>query len=468
MTAVYRDNEEVFRQFNRYSGNAKSLVRKALTSVTNVGEALIPQKLEQVITNTVLYLLPEMAVINPEFDNQKLHEFNRLIKLPKQGGAMGEGGRTPTRNAQYSRDGVRMKVVRRKGAVTNFLQDTSQKYLDAAATEMENHLYAHVLDLVGYMYYGNSTANPYEFSGLDHFINGQKNRINKVAGGEVPTSLKFLDDMIDNNTRKQGAHHRKCFLMSPEMLSKVSRLLENVRIIQGLNGAGLTHIEIAGGWRLNAYRNIPIIESTYTRPVEQMGNIAVTKVDTGVIPPGTYYFEVTPVTYNGEQLASTVQSITVPAGGAASISIGFTPHEGAFQYRIYVGTNATNGTLKAITSAFQYDVDGTIIGDINSYTFTSNPITAGLEVTGTMANDVPPRATGGVAPENIYMWDLDKIQGLGKFAYTNTAGSKFQGLVTVQDIYPDDDYLPFLVKTYGALVPSFSDSSSIVRGLRVE
>jgi hypothetical protein len=81
---------------------------------------------------------------------------------------------------------------------------------------------------------------------------------------------KFLDNMIDNNTRKQGSHHRKCFLMSPEMLSKVSRLLENVRLIQGLNGAGLSQIEIAGGWRLNAYRNIPIIESTYTRPVEQI------------------------------------------------------------------------------------------------------------------------------------------------------------------------------------------------------
>lgn len=461
-------NTQVFQQVNKYAGNARNLVQKALSSVTGQGEALIPQKLEQVITNTILYLLPEMAIIEPEFDNQKLHEFNRLIALPKQGGAMGEGATTPTRNAQYMRDGVRMRVIRRKGAVTNFLKDASEKYIDAAAVEMENHLYAHALDLSFYMYYGNNTANQFEFSGIDSFINGTINRKNKALGGEVPTTLKFLNDMIDNNSRKQGAHHKKAIIMSPEMLSKVSSLLENVRLMQGLTGSGLTQIEINGGWRLNAYRNIPIIETTFTRPQEQTGAIGHTEPTTGgSVPANTYYFYVSHVSYNGEQLASDPIAVTT-TGATSVINLTWTAEANALQYRIYCGLSAADATLVKVISAFTYDGAGTITGDVVGHTFTTNPTVASSEVIGTASLDKPYVVTGGVPPESVWLWDLDKIQGLGKFAYTNTAGSKFNGLVTVEELAKTDDELPFLIKTYGALVPSFGDSSYVTRGLRAE
>jgi len=461
-------NTQVFNQVNKFSGNAKNLVQKALSSITNQGEALIPQKLEQVITNTVLYLLPEMAIIEPEFDNQKLHEFNRLVALPKQGGAMGEGATTPTRNAQYLRDGVRMRIIRRKGAVTNFLKDASEKYIDAAAVEMENHLYAHALDLSFYLYYGNNDANGFEFSGIDSFIHGSINRKNKALGGEVPANLKFLDDMIDNNTRKQGAHHKKAIVMSPEMLSKVSRLLENVRLMQGLTGSGLTQIEINGGWRLNAYRNIPIIETTFTKPQFQTGAIGHTEPTTGgTVPANTYYFYVSHCSYNGEQLASTPIAVTT-TGATSVINLTWTAEADALQYRIYCGTSAATATLVRIISAFTYDGAGTITGDTTGYTFTVNPTIPTAEIKGTQVDDRPYVATGSVAPESVWLWDLDKIQGLGKFAYTNTAGSKFNGLVTVEELAKTDDELPFLIKTYGALVPSFADSSYVTRGLRVE
>lgn len=61
------------RQFNKYAMENKSLIQKALTSATNVGEALIPEHLEEVITNTIVRLSPEIAMVTPRFDAQKFH-----------------------------------------------------------------------------------------------------------------------------------------------------------------------------------------------------------------------------------------------------------------------------------------------------------------------------------------------------------------------------------------------------------
>lgn len=458
----------LIHQFNRLSGENRSLIRKALDSSVGVGEALIPQKLEQVITNTVVQLSAEMALLGTEFDNQKLHEFNRIKALPSAGGAMGEGATTPVRRSNFERASVKLKVVRRKGAVTNFLQDSSAKYVDASAAELENHLLAHVYDLVYYSYFGNADANAYEYSGWDRFVS--TNRINNHT---APATLKFLDDMIDRNIRYQGAKHKKALMMSPEMLSRVSQLLTNVRNLQNVGAGGLTQVEIEGGWRLNAYRGIPIVESTATRPVSQMGTVTATPATSGgSLADGTYYFSVAPVTYKGEQLASAECTATVSGGGGAGkITLAFTAFKGsnndALSYRVYGGTTTglSNHLLRKISPAFTYDGNGTITGDVVSIVITS--LTTGSEVTTAMAADLPLQAVGGVNEETLWLIDLDKYQGLGKMPYTNTAGSRFGGLVTMNPLAITDDDIPFLIKTYGAIADSFEATSVIQRGVRV-
>jgi len=451
--------------YNKYAKFNKSLIRKALTSATGVGEALIPQKLEKIITNTVVRLSPELAMIDPEFDNQKYHEFNRLTSLPAPGGAMGESAVTPTRNSTWERTGVNMKIIRRKGAVANFLQDTSAKYIDAAAAEMESHLMTHCYDLATYIMYGNAGADVYTHSGLDHFIS--TNRINEVVGGTVPTDLEFLDNLIDVNLDYQGAAHRKAIVMSPKMLSKVSRLLTNVRLNQGVVGNGLTQIEVNGGWRLFAYRDIPIISSGACRPKATMGTVTATPATSGGnLADADYYFKVAPITYNGEELASAEATATVSGGsGAGKVTLTFTAHTGALYYKVYMSTTSGATKLRRIFSAFTYDSAGTITGNNTSLEITAT--TAGSEVPSHMQSDNPLVATGGIPPETIFFWDLDKYQGLGKYAYTNTAGSKFNGLVTINPLAITDDDIPFLVKTYGASVPAFEKTSGMIRGLRV-
>lgn len=456
-------SETISKMLSRLDRDSRAtLIRKALDSATNVGEALVPEKLEQIITNTVVRLAPEIAVIKPEHDAQKSHEFNRLTTLPAAGGAMGEGATTPTRNAAYQRANVELKVVRRKGAVTNFLSDAAANYIDAAEAEMENHLQAHVYDLITYILYGNAEANQYAHSGIDFFA--QTNRINETWGGTVPSSLSFLDEMIDRNHELQGQGHDKVFVMSPRMLSLVSRLLTNVRLNQGLIGE-MTVVEINGGWRLNAYRDIPIIESGATRPKGQMTAISVASAGAGgAISDDTYYFQVAPVTWNGEQIASAEGNVATT--GADTITVSWTAYPGALFYKVYSGLTSGEAKLIRVIAAHTYDGDGTITGDTTSIVFSADPA-ADSSVPTALQADNPLNYTGGVPPEYVMLWDLDRIQGLGKYAYTNRGGARFNGMVTLEDLARTDDFLPFLIKTYGALVPSFEATTVVHRGLRV-
>ena len=469
-------------QQNLYTkGAIKSQVQKALDSSTGSGGALIPQHLEALMTNTLVRMSPEIAMISPRFDGQKYHEFNRITALPAAGGSMGEGAVTPTTQSAYQRTGRNLKVVRRKGTVTNFLQDASKKnFIDAVQIEMENHAQAHAWDLVTYILYGNDNADIYQSPGLDTFI--ATTRINQAYQGAVPADLSFLDDQIDSNLDKQGGNHRKAFIMSPQMLSKVSRLLTNVRNNQS-SGDGLATIEVNGGWRLQSYRDIPIIVSSACRPKITMGTVTPsTAASGGTVAANTYYIHVAPVTYNGEQLASAEVS-QVTTGATSTLTIAFAAVTGAYLYKVYIGTATKAQKLVAILPASTYDANGTPVAPVTGAVFTSpltvaNPTftlsaTGGIltgitnAVTAAQALDVPYVAQGGIPPESVFFWDLDEIQGLGKFAYTNSGGSRFNGLVTMEPLAKTDDNLPFLIKTYGTMIDSFEATSGIIRGLRV-
>lgn len=475
----------IVAQFANMQNDRKTLIRKALDSSTGVGGALIPQNLEKIITNTVVRLSPELALIEPTFGSMKLHEFNRLTALPAAGGAMGEGATTPVRNGNYVRSSINLKVIRRKGSVTNFLQDASKNYIDAASAEMENHLQSHVYDLNTYNVWGSGGdaggANVYAWNGLDSIVvNDSKNRIVDSITGTAMTSLKTLDDMLDRNMRKQGAPHKKAFLLSPEMQSVVSRLLTNVRYQQD---AG--EIEIRGGWRLQTYRSVPLVPSALTSPGGKMGTVTPSFASSGgTVLDGTYLFRVAYVDWNGESEASDEVSVTPNGGNDNTVTLGWAAVDGAMFYKIYCTNGATNTeTLVAIVSGNSYLSTGDIDAPVTGVVFTTTPSTRNPTLTlaavsgvltgptnsvptAVMGLDKPLVSNNGVVPETIILWDLDKYQGLGKFPYTNQGGSRFNGLVTMEMLARTDDNIPFLIKTYGGLCPSFDLTTVIHRGLR--
>lgn len=479
---------DLLRQYNKFIGENKNLIQKALTAASGSGGALIPEKLVQVLTNAVPRISPEVAMMEPEFDSQSVHSFNRLTALGGIGGAMGESAVTPTTQPTFARATVNLKVVRRKGATSNFLQDASKRNLDAAAANIEAQLTSHVYDLANYIAYGNATINSYEYSGWDHFIT--TNRVNQVLTGVVPTDLSPLDDALDRNFELQGMTHRKAFIMSPQMLSKFSQLLTNVRLNQGLSGQ-FSQVDIPGGWRLNAYRDVPIIVSGACRPKATMGTVTPAVVDTGgtILDSQTYYFQVSYINRNGEQLGCSEISQATGTGGAGnvhSITLSFTAVTDAYRYKVYVGTSSGALTLRHIVPGFTYDANGTVTGsttttvtgvkswtsdangNVNVITLLAPPTTAGSEVPTAMQSDVPFKNGGGTHtnPEYIWLIDFDVHQGLGKMPYTNSGGSQFNGLVTIEDLAKTDDYLPFLIKSYCAVADSFEATSVCLRGYK--
>jgi hypothetical protein len=446
----------------------KDLIRKALTSATNQGEALIPEKLEDVITNTAVRLVPELAVPVLRFDNQKFHSFNRLTSIPSAGSAQGEASTTVTKRSSYTRDSLELKIMKRKGAVTGFLKDSSAGYIDAVAAEMENHVQSFGNDMRTYMIHGNTGADSYAFDGLDTFIS--TNRVNLTLSGGVQANLKLIDAMIDANTRRQGQPHRKVLLMSPEMLSALSSLWTVVRDTRPAQ-RGTEAILVDGGYRLENYRGVPILETTSTRPVVDMGTVTLASAGSGgAIPDDEYFFRVAPVTWDGEQICS-AGSNSVSTTNADTITLSFTAVENALFYKVYCGDAAGNETLVKVFSAFTYDADGTITGDVTSLVFSSNPLTPDATSVPThMQSDLPLErdGTSNEPMEYIILWDLDEYQGLGKLAYTNQGGSRFRGLITPMELAQTDDNYPFLLKSYTGLIPSFEATSYLVRGIRTE
>ena len=54
---------EAIKQFNIFAQKNQGLIKKALTSASGVGEALIPEELERTITDTVQRMSPELALV---------------------------------------------------------------------------------------------------------------------------------------------------------------------------------------------------------------------------------------------------------------------------------------------------------------------------------------------------------------------------------------------------------------------
>jgi len=248
--------------------------------------------------------------------------------------------------------------------------------------------------------------------------------------------------------------------------------LTNVRLNQGVSGAGLTQVSIAGGWRLNMYRDILILESTATRPTNEDINIygtvgSSTATTGGTVPAATYYFEISAVTEEGEQLAST-EITQVTTGATSTLTLTWGEVTNAYRYKIY-SSNASGGdkNLVRVVAADEFNGIGTITGRTTSYTFLTDPLIRDTTVPDSMQNDKQfKKGTGKEVPENVFLWSLDPIQGLGKLPYTNSAGSRFEGLVTVEELARTDDNIPMLIKSYTALTPAFERSSVLYRGLR--
>lgn len=455
--------------FTQHSNEAQERLKKALSSAGTSG-ALSPEDLEAIITNELIRLRPELAILagNAKKISSSSHDFNRRDTAGAPNGAVGENSTTPTRSSGYTRDSVALKIIRRKGAVTNFLQDTAEGYLDAAAQEMENVIEDHANDLNFFNLYGNKDANSYEYDGVDKFISTNRVQFHTAGAPTELTSLSTLDAMIDKNARKGGTRHKRAFLMTPEMHSKINQLITSVRLTQQISDT-MGKVTIDGGHEVFAYRGIPIIESTFMggAGVGTMTTVGTATATTGgTLANDTYYYQVTKVTLQGESMASAEVSQVTGAANVSTVTLSWTTDTDALQYRIYssLSTGLTAMTLLRVVAGQTYDGNGTPTGNTASIILLNN--TPDATVPTHMQADFPPSAASGYNGESVLLWDFDPYQGLGKYVYTHSAGNRNGGLVQVNPLAITDDNLPFMIKTYGAIPDSFEATSVLYRGLR--
>jgi len=481
----------LLNQYNTVMGSQnKTLIAKSLLGAAGSnGAALIPEYLVPTITNAIPRISVELAVMTPRFGAQSIHSFDQLTALNAIGAAMGEASTTPTTQPTFARNTMTLKVMKKKGATTDFLRFASADRIDAAAANIEATLTSFVHDLCHYNMYGNRTANSMEYSGWDHFI--ATNRINAPLGGTAVTSWAFIDDMIDRNIDLQGEKHNKAFFMSARMLSRLTQIYTNFRDTIPVSGS-MNVVDVPGGHRLTAYRGVPIITSGQTRPKETTGICSVTHSDsygaTAIADNTLRYFRVAGVSKNGEQIAYDELSDNTGSSGTGNQHLQvltLTADATVYAYKIYVGTASGACYLRHIIPNVTYAADGSIAGSVTvtetgvksfvtnvagqvtTVSFLADPYVASTSVTTAMQLDVPLILGNGIEPETIWMIDLDEFQGMGKMPYTNPGGSQFGGLVNVEFLAKVDSQLPFLLQSYTGVCPSYEATSVLYRGARI-
>ena len=392
-------------------------IQKALDSTT--GAALIPESLAPVVVEYAKKLNPLMGILRWNKAAGKTHEFARRTALPSAG-PEGEGAITASSRSSYTRDSVQLKIVRTRGGVTGFESAATASFADALQTELNGAVESQAYSIEQQMLWGNS-EDPYQIDGLDALVAANLIDVNGTI------QLSDLDEMIDL-VRDSGAKRDPLLLiMSNKMLSKVSSLYVSQFSLQ------LPSTDVRGGYRLSAYRDVPILESSFLRPAATMGSVSLQAGSGGSLAAGTYYVRVSAVTQDGETVACASNSVAVSASGKITVDWTSSVVEGALLYKIYAteaNGDAGTETLQLVVPGRSYDGDGT----------------PGADATSAIVDEY---VSGGNLPldsgdETVYLVDLNPDQGL-EVEYLGSSP------VIIERLARTADSEEFLLKTYFAL-----------------
>jgi hypothetical protein len=191
-------------------------IRKALTSASGQGQALMPEDLEPILVEYLYQLSPLLKLMNVKEATSGVHQVNRRSSVANQTPWFeGELTDTPSGRTTYSRDTLTLKILRAGGGVSGFLQAASKKFLNALEKEQLGAV-ENMADLFEYaIMWGNATADPYQFSGLDTLIT-----TNRTDFASSKVTLTALDNMIDQASPFRGVEYdSKVLLMSSNMSS---------------------------------------------------------------------------------------------------------------------------------------------------------------------------------------------------------------------------------------------------------
>lgn len=488
-------------------------IKKALSSDINSGGALPIPQIERAIINLFIMTTPELAMVSVTTPEQGGTEEYQYRVYLNQGGVSGmnsiKGARLEI-SGQYSKRTVTMKYIETEliiyEDIRSFVFDT-----DARDNEITQQILRFVYDFIHYLYWGaiakkNSMAVPeeLEFDGWLAKISNREDLITVAApyGIDVAdfSQLKRIwENANQYNARQKGRNI--VILMSPEMVGAYSDIQETnqIRINRNVNekpGAGVTGVidsvmDIAG-YRIREYNGITLMETFMLRPrpnyeqyimesgverilyINKPGTVSTNVVlSGGSIPDGTYYFRITPITYWGEQLSSTEQTVVV-AGGGGSASIEITPNTDdternrfIYEYLIYSGDTSGDLLLTAVIPNFKYDANNGIEDYLEDIVITYDPTVQQTSVPDNW-KDMRPlvQETDHDVPESIICIDFDTVDGAGMVLTTTREGTEVENMVGLKRLAEEGNFERYLLYAFFVLVVKDTRAMKIIRGLR--
>ena len=398
--------------------------------------ALIPEDLEPILVDLVMALSPLIANVDIGQGDAKVHSFNKITAIGKAY-FQGEKAVTKSTGPTYVRDNVTIKILALGESITHFAQAATKKQTDLFKEAIKRTIKAMTWGTEFGMIWGwgkdvagDKSGDLYGYNGLDNKL--QTNRIDHNA---VVTTL-LLDNMIDSVRVAGVVTDPFMFMMSPKMQSKTSSLATRLR-------RETPDVEVKGGFRLKTYNNVPIYPSSFCAPTETMGTVAAADDATagGLIAATAYKYKIGHVTTFGEQAASAEVSHTT-GGGITSIKLTWTAEPTARLYKIYrtVGAGGA-GTEKliAVITAFTYDADGTVTGDLEE--FIDIYADAGL------GTDVPI----AIGEEFIVLANLNKDQGIQLISLVNEEGEPLDNFIQYIELAKTKLSKDFILESFQAL-----------------
>lgn len=329
-------------------------------------------------------------------------------------------------------------------ALTSQFVNALQEQISAAVSGVAN-------TLEWSMWYGNSTADTYQFDGVETYVNKDTNAKASIANGGsnysvggAAITLSNLDAMLDKARSFRGSMSDSwMFLMSQPMQSRVSALQTRVTRV-------VDKYRMEGGFEMETYRGVPIMTTQIFTPLSTSTSPAFTggsAVAGGALAAGTYYYSISSVTLNGEQKAqTTTQSVTTAATNLTA-RLTWTADANAKLYKIWRSTTNTVATMNlvAVIPALTYDGNGNISGSVATWDDTGAtantavvPLTGIDEIVG-LINVTPGergnRLVGGVSPLGE---PLDSYLSYVPLATTN-GSYKFmlEGFLGLRVVYPE-------------------------------
>lgn len=432
-------------------------LRKALTTSSESGAALLPYDLENFLNEELLEIQPLAVLLEVLPAKSLMHEYTVRTSHP-QGWFEGETTPANPLNSTYKQKFTQLKIQRIWGSVPGFQQALSEGFIDALEAELRGSLegMSNVLEY-GCMWGASDdlgfSGDAYQYSGLFAHLAANAEE-NIISAGGAKISLDAMDEVVATVTRYRGVEaDSKLWLMGLRMKQVLDGLQTKVSI-------PLTNSELADGKiTMRNYADIPINPTAYTVPASvstSPADLAGTAAAGGTLAAGSYTYRISSVTVMGEQEASAASSAVVLADANKKVNLAWTKDPNAKLYYIWRQKATAGWQLIDIVPALTYSADGVVNGAIETY----------VDDGSKTPRNIKPLEAG---EQNIFLANRHRDRGVQFLGKVDSMGTPMDNLFSYVELALVKDTYDYMLKGYlGFRVKYPNTAGAILRNVKLK